>query len=126
MAKEADLEKLAAGSTCSVYLARGAPSHKQWESLSDREKAGLQSRFTLISMRELLAKDKLRPIRGSDGILEIKRKKPPLRCLAFKNDGDWFITHIIIKPKKNRVLAEARKAEMARERHFALEKKKEQ
>jgi hypothetical protein len=109
--------KLASGPRGEVFAARGSLAVEHWNALGLAERAKFFQRFNLLcTATDMLDKSKIRQIKGSDRIYEIKLKKPPLRAFAFR-DGAWRITHIESKPSKSQVLAEARKAERFRNEH---------
>ena len=118
VADHADPMEIATGVAGSVWLARNAPSHQQWASLGKRARARLISRFRLISAADRpLAKEKVRPVKGVDGVIEIKTKRPALRALAFRDGNVWFVTHIIPKPKPRRLVQEAQRCLAVRKAH---------
>jgi len=117
MAVGADV-KLAFGPHGQVFLARGAPAHKDWAALPIKARAKFEQRFRLLChTTDLVDFRKVRLVQGSDGIYEIKIDNPLLRAFAFR-DGVWWITHIEAKPKKNLVLAAAKRAERFRQEHY--------
>lgn len=106
-----------------AWLVGGAPAVEQWTELSEQQQAKLIERIHIacVSPRPL-PHWQIRHIDAVTGIFELKIDRPPVRAFSFKVGRDWFITQIEPKPRKSKVIQEAKAA--ARIRNEYLERQR--
>jgi tRNA/tmRNA/rRNA uracil-C5-methylase (TrmA/RlmC/RlmD family) len=85
---------------------------REWADLQTRSRAeAIQKCRMAFLSTEPLAKEKFRKVQGyKNPVYELKLRQPAIRLLLITEGLHWWITHIVLKPKKNRVTDEAETA----------------
>lgn len=103
-----------------AWFTSAGGAHDQFEELAVDDQARIRQRFRLVcTAAQPLPKEKFRDL--GEGIYEVKLGKPALRVLCFSEGGpsdrEYFITHVIKKPKKRRLNSWIKRAKEVRTQH---------